>query len=54
MFTTYRDVKNLLLWTCLDVLNLFDKIKSEQSGQLDLLVNNAYAGVDTIFKVSTV
>lgn len=33
-----------------DVMNLFDKIKAEQSGQLDLLVNNAYAGVDTIFK----
>jgi len=33
-----------------DVENLFSKIKSEQSGQLDVLVNNAYAGVNMIFK----
>ena len=31
--------------------NLFAKIKAEQSGKLDVLVNNAYAGVDMIFKV---
>ena len=36
---------------CLDVENLFAKIKAEQSGKLDVLVNNAYAGVDMIFKV---
>ena len=33
--------------------NLFAKIKAEQSGKLDVLVNNAYAGVDMIFKVCT-
>ncbi|XP_023347000.1 dehydrogenase/reductase SDR family member 1 isoform X2 [Eurytemora carolleeae] len=33
-----------------DVENLFAKIKAEQSGKLDVLVNNAYAGVDMIFK----
>jgi hypothetical protein len=34
------------------VERLFAKITSEQSGRLDLLVNNAYAGVDMIFKNS--
>ena len=33
----------------LDVLGLFDRIKNEQSGKLDVLVNNAYAGVNHIF-----
>merc|ERR1711892_919245 len=32
-----------------DVEKLFKKISSEQSGKLDILVNNAYAGVNTIF-----
>jgi len=32
-----------------DVEKLFKKIASEQSGKLDLLVNNAYAGVNMIF-----
>lgn len=32
-----------------DVENLFEKIKTEQNGKLDVLVNNAYAGVNTIF-----
>jgi len=32
-----------------DVEKLFERINSEQSGRLDLLVNNAYAGVNTIF-----
>jgi dehydrogenase/reductase SDR family protein 1 len=34
------------------VERLFAKITAEQSGRLDVLVNNAYAGVDTIFKSS--
>jgi len=33
-----------------DVEKLFQRISSEQSGKLDVLVNNAYAGVNTIFK----
>jgi len=32
-----------------EVEKLFDQIKKEQNGKLDLLVNNAYAGVSTIF-----
>ena len=32
-----------------DVEKLFERINTEQSGKLDLLVNNAYAGVSTIF-----
>jgi len=32
-----------------DVEKLFEKIKTEQNGKLDVLVNNAYAGVNTIF-----
>jgi len=32
-----------------DVLGLFDRIKTEQDGKLDVLVNNAYAGVNHIF-----
>ena len=28
---------------------LFERIKQENNGRLDVLVNNAYAGVDTIF-----
>ncbi|XP_037131936.1 dehydrogenase/reductase SDR family member 1 [Syngnathus acus] len=33
-----------------DIEKLFERIKLEQSGRLDLLVNNAYAGVQTIFE----
>ena len=29
---------------------LFEKVKKENNGRLDVLVNNAYAGVDMIFK----
>jgi len=32
-----------------DVKRLFDRIEQEQEGQLDILVNNAYAGVNTLF-----
>jgi len=32
-----------------EVEKLFTKIQQEQAGKLDLLVNNAYAGVNTIF-----
>ena len=32
-----------------DVEKLFERIRSEENGRLDLLVNNAYAGVHTIF-----
>ena len=32
-----------------EVLKLFEKIKEENNGRLDVLVNNAYAGVDMIF-----
>jgi len=35
-----------------DVVGLFDRIKNEQNNQLDLLVNNAYAGVSLIDKSS--
>jgi len=35
-----------------DVEKLFERISSEQSGKLDILVNNAYAGVNTIFSSS--
>merc|ERR1711892_225267 len=35
-----------------DVEKLFKKIASEQSGKLDVLVNNAYAGVNMIFTSS--
>ena len=31
------------------VTALFNQIKTENNGQLDILVNNAYAGVDVIF-----
>ena len=31
---------------------LFDKIKEDNNGRLDVLVNNAYAGVDMIFSNS--
>ncbi|XP_061653280.1 dehydrogenase/reductase SDR family member 1 isoform X3 [Phyllopteryx taeniolatus] len=33
-----------------DIEKLFERIKLEQSGKLDLLVNNAYAGVQAIFE----
>ncbi|XP_057714464.1 dehydrogenase/reductase SDR family member 1 [Corythoichthys intestinalis] len=33
-----------------DIENLFERIKQEQRGRLDLLVNNAYAGVQAIFE----
>jgi len=32
------------------VKELFDRINKEQNGQLDVLVNNAYKGVQTIFQ----
>lgn len=32
-----------------DIKELFEQIKREQNGRLDLLVNNAYAGVQDIF-----
>ncbi|CAL8347986.1 unnamed protein product [Merluccius merluccius] len=32
-----------------DIQRLFERIQREQSGRLDLLVNNAYAGVQAIF-----
>ena len=32
-----------------DVEKLFERIKIEQDGKLDVLVNNAYSGVNTIF-----
>ena len=34
------------------VKNLFEQVKDENSGRLDVLVNNAYAGVDMIFSNS--
>uniref|UniRef100_A0A8C6WV14 Dehydrogenase/reductase (SDR family) member 1 n=1 Tax=Neogobius melanostomus TaxID=47308 RepID=A0A8C6WV14_9GOBI len=33
-----------------DIEELFEKIKLEQHGRLDMLVNNAYAGVQAIFE----
>ncbi|XP_076018295.1 dehydrogenase/reductase SDR family member 1 [Genypterus blacodes] len=33
-----------------DIEELFDRIKREQNGRLDILVNNAYAGVQDIFE----
>ncbi|KAM9719295.1 dehydrogenase/reductase SDR family member 1 [Menidia menidia] len=33
-----------------DIVELFERIKREQDGRLDLLVNNAYAGVYDIFE----
>ena len=32
-----------------EVKSLFDKVSKENNGRLDILVNNAYAGVDMIF-----
>ncbi|KAM4727689.1 dehydrogenase/reductase SDR family member 1 [Anableps anableps] len=32
-----------------DIKSLFERIKQEQDGRLDILVNNAYAGVQDIF-----
>ena len=29
---------------------LFEKVKKENNGRLDVLVNNAFAGVDMIYK----
>ena len=34
------------------VRDLFEKIKKDNDGRLDVLVNNAYAGVDMIFNNS--
>jgi dehydrogenase/reductase SDR family protein 1 len=31
------------------VEGLFERVKNENNGRLDILVNNAYAGVDMIF-----
>uniref|UniRef100_UPI00358FB104 dehydrogenase/reductase SDR family member 1 n=1 Tax=Myxine glutinosa TaxID=7769 RepID=UPI00358FB104 len=33
----------------LEIQSLFDQVKKEQNGRLDILVNNAYAGVDLLF-----
>ncbi|XP_034038361.1 dehydrogenase/reductase SDR family member 1 [Thalassophryne amazonica] len=33
-----------------DIEGLFERIRHEQNGRLDILVNNAYAGVQTIFE----
>ena len=33
-----------------DVVRLFDTVMNEQKGQLDVLVNNAYAGVNAIME----
>ncbi|XP_061588764.1 dehydrogenase/reductase SDR family member 1 [Cololabis saira] len=33
-----------------DIEELFERIKREQNGRLDVLVNNAYAGVQSIFE----
>ncbi|XP_022603836.1 dehydrogenase/reductase SDR family member 1 [Seriola dumerili] len=33
-----------------DIEELFERIKREQNGRLDMLVNNAYAGVQAIFE----
>ncbi|XP_053186240.1 dehydrogenase/reductase SDR family member 1 [Scomber japonicus] len=33
-----------------DIKELFEQIKREQNGRLDILVNNAYAGVQAIFE----
>ena len=33
-----------------DIVELFERIKREQNGRLDLLVNNAYAGVQVGFE----
>lgn len=33
-----------------DIEELFERIKREQNGRLDILVNNAYAGVQAIFE----
>jgi dehydrogenase/reductase SDR family protein 1 len=35
------------------VKDLFEQIKKENNGQLDILVNNAYAGVDFVFENAT-
>lgn len=35
-----------------DIKNLFDRVSQEQNGQLDVLVNNAYSGVQVIKYVS--
>ena len=35
-----------------EVAGLFERIKEENNGKLDVLVNNAYAGVDMIAKNS--
>lgn len=35
-----------------DVRNLFEQVNREQHGRLDVLVNNAYAGVQTILNIN--
>jgi dehydrogenase/reductase SDR family protein 1 len=32
-----------------DIFELFERIKREQNGRLDILVNNAYKGVTVVF-----
>lgn len=36
-----------------DIHNLFQRIDTEQNGRLDILINNAYKGVTTIFESSS-
>ncbi len=33
-----------------DIFNVFERIKNEQDGRLDILINNAYKGVNAIFE----
>ncbi len=37
-----------------DIFNLFEKIKNEQNGRLDVLVNNAYKGVTVLNKLTNI
>lgn len=34
-----------------EVRNLFEQVDREQNGRLDVLVNNAYAGVQVLLKL---
>lgn len=34
-----------------EVRNLFEQVDREQQGRLDVLVNNAYAGVQVLFEL---
>jgi len=37
-----------------DIQRLFDQIKSEQNGRLDVLVNNAYSAVSVFFSSNVI